>query len=167
MCKEREERGMCTESEVMKRIRTFSFDYCIAFQTDRFLSGSSKSKEDLCDQIECEKLLEIRLFSSSEELLAVRTMLNREFQWRIASEKGLQKDEYLEWYQTLDIDSKYTENGEFGNLSLRSTGGGKYELPIGKEMDRIKVISYISYDEDGMAYIRDNRLAGFEKGGTE
>ena len=153
--------GNWTETELCEKIRNYDYKYFIAFHTDRFLSGYVNV--ETLDRIEWKKLLEIRLFSEKGELLARRTMVggNHLFQWRIASEEGLADDEYIIRYQTLDIDSDYIEKGEFGNLKLMSTGGGRYELPIDENMKSIKVISYVDYEEDGMAFIYDDRLAGF------
>lgn len=168
MRKEWKEQGKCKETELNRLIAGMDYSYFVAYQTDKFLSGADKPSS--LDRIEWHKLLEIRLFSAEKELLARRTMIgeNNEFQWRIASEAGLHKEEYIVRYQTLDIDSAYTKEGEWGNLNLMTTGGGTYELPIERNMTGIKVISYIGYSsEDGMAYIYDNRLAGFMAGGEK
>ncbi|MCR4902766.1 MAG: hypothetical protein K6A23_07905 [Butyrivibrio sp.] len=160
------ESGACLETEISDQVKQYGYDYFIAYQTDKFLSGSKETGS--LDGIEWERILEIRLFSESKEFLARRTMIgvNNPFQWRIASEEGLKKDEFIIKYQTLDIDSTHTSRGESGNLQLMTTGGGKYELPIEKGMTAVKVISYVSYSEkDGMAFIYDNRLAGFVKEG--
>ncbi|MCR5772563.1 MAG: hypothetical protein K6G87_15195 [Butyrivibrio sp.] len=158
--------GVCSEAEISEKVHHCDYEYFIAYQTDRFLSGSKKT--GTLDGIEWGKLLEIRLFSETQEFLARRTMIgtNNPFQWRVASEENLKDDEYIIKYQTLDIDSTHTSRGESGNLHLMTTGGGKYELPIEEDMAAVKVISYISYsDKDGMAFIYDNRLAGFVKEG--
>ena len=165
MHKEWTNQGNCPELELYDKIKCYDYAYYIAFQTDRFLSGSANIAS--LDRIEWEKLLEIRLFSEKGELLARRTMIgeNHPFQWRIASEEGLNDDEYMVRYQTLDIDSNFTELGAFGNLKLMTTGGGRYELPIDENMKSVKVISYISYGDDGMAFIYDDRFVGFTNGG--
>ena len=163
MNREWSEKGVCSEGSVMEKIKGHTFDYYVAFQVDKFLAGSSKV--DSIDRIDVDKLLEVRLFSDKDELLFNRTMIGaeHEFSWRIASENDGERD-FLVKYQTLDIDSEKTSGGDFGNLNLMTTGGGKYELPISRNADRIKIYSYIDYDsEDGMAYIYDNRLVGFEE----
>ena len=158
--------GVCAESELSGIIGAYDYEYYVAYQIDRFRSGSGNV--ETLDNIEWVKLLEIRLFSEKSEFLARRTMTGaaNKFQWRIASEEGLREDEYIVRYQALDIDSNYTKEGEHGNLQLMTTGGGKYELPIEKNMESIRVVSYIAYSaEDGMAAVYDNRLAGFVKEG--
>ena len=163
MNREWEKHGVCLEDSVMDEIHKHSFDYYIAFQVDKFLAGSSKVES--IDRIEVDKLLEVRLFSDKDELLINRTMIGaeHEFSWRVASEDDGSRD-YIVKYQTLDIDSEKTSEGEYGNLKLMTTGGGEYELPISRNIDRVKIISYIDYDsKDGMAYIYDNRLVGFEE----
>ena len=160
------ESGKCPENELIDIIDINLYKYFVAYQTDCFLAGMAR---DARERVEFDKLLEIRLFSNDQEFLASRTRIGGDshFQWRIASEEELsaQKD-YTIRYQSLDIDSDYTEKGENGNLKLMTTGGGNFELPIEEGMDSIRVISYISYNEqDGMAYIYDNRLAGFTRSG--
>ena len=158
--------GTCTESQLIDCIADKSYKSFVAYQTDCFISGHN-TDENL-GRIEVKKLLEIRLFNEKEEVMARRTMIgiNNPFQWRVANEDGLSKEDYIERLQTLDIDTSCTQQGDNGNLCLTTTGGGKFELPIRKEHDSIKIISYIGYDDDGMAYIYDDRLAGFvTKGG--
>ncbi len=162
------EKGIIFEDGVLTLAREFEYDFYVAYQTDKFLAG--KKQQDSLDRIDVCKLLEIRLFSGRKELLITRSMIGQDsgFQWRVASEDNLTSDEYIERVQTIDVDTGKTRLGEFGNYSLMTTGGGAYELPIEKGHDGIKVVSYIGYKEDdGMAYIYDNRLAGFVKGGIE
>ena len=168
MNNEWENAGICSEEELSEKVRGFDYKYYLAYQTDKFLAGL-KSTGSL-DRIEWDKLLEIRLFSETHELLARRTMTGKDnmFQWRIASEENMKDDEYIIRYQTLDIDSNFTFQGENGNLKLMTTGGGEYELPINKDMTKVKIISYVLYsNEDGMASVYDNRLAGFMKEGED
>lgn len=166
MRREWKQKGECNENELNSVINKIDYTYYLVFLTDKFIAGT----EDLINRVEWDKVLELRLFSETQEFLARRTMTgeNSVFQWRIASEDGLSKDEFIVKYQTLDIDDEKTEEGKFGNLYLMTTGGGRYELPIKKGTGSIKVISYISYDEKtGMANIYDNRLAGFIMGGVD
>ncbi len=161
MRKEWKRQGICDESELLGTVFENCYRYFVAYQTDRFIAG--RNALEIFHQIDRKKLLEIRLFSESQEVLARRTMVGagHKFQWRVASEEGLLKNAYVERYQTLDIDRTKINAGSNGNLQLMTTGGGKYELPVSEAHDSIRVISYIDYDESGMAYIYDNRLAGF------
>lgn len=161
MNKKWKRQGICEEQELQEILFEDSCNYFVAYQTDKFISGRNTSAA--LSQIDSKKLLEIRLFSEIKEILVRRTMIGAKhrFQWREASEEGLLNDEYVERYQTLDIDKTKTCPGLNGNLQLMTTGGGKYELPIDKNYNSIRVISYIGYDESGMAYIYDDRLAGF------
>ena len=88
------------------------------------------------------------------------------FQWRTASENGLEKTDYLVQYQTLDLNKKRMEEegnlkDPFGNRVLYTTVGGKYVLPIGEKEDSSKIITYVAYDENGMAKAADYRVCGF------
>ena len=166
--KESEQEKSLNENELEKKNGSYSYDFFVAYQTDKFLSGTKES--DLIKNVDYKKLLEIRLFSETGELLARRTMIgsNNKFQWRIADEEKKDKDkDYIIRYQTLDIDTTLSSKKNNGNLELFTTGSGKYELPISEEHNRIKIISYIDYDDDGMAFIYDDRLVSFEKGGQE
>lgn len=161
MHKEWKRQGICDESELLETIFENCFHYFTACQTDQFIAG--RNTQEMLRRIDTSRLLEIRLFSEDQEVLARRTMIGakHKFQWRIASEEGLLDNEYVERYQTLDIDRTKINSGSNGNLQLMTTGGGKYELPVSETHDSIRIISYIGYDESGMAYIYDNRLAGF------
>lgn len=166
MNKEWKEHGKCSESGIMSLVADKPYDCFVAYQTDRFIAG--RNTADKLRQIECDKLLEIRLFDRKGELLARRTMIGAGnlFQWRVADESGLSEDEYIVKYQTLDIDETGSAGENDGNRVLMTTGGGHLELPISSGNDRIRIISYVEYDADGMAHIYDNRLAGFAgKGG--
>lgn len=166
MNKQWDRQGECEEQKLIETIYDDCYSWFVAYQTDKFISG--RNTLDALKRIECDRLLEIRIFSEEQEVMARRTMTGfaHSFQWRIASEEGLSEDEYIVRYQTLDIDQTRTAPGLDGNLQLMTTGGGRYELPISEEQDSIRVISYVGYsDEDGMAFIYDNRLAGFVTGG--
>lgn len=158
------QQGQVEETELLKIIEVENKDVFLAFFTDQFLSGYCTGKE--LEEIPTDKLLELRIFNEEREFLARRTMIGtkHKFQWRIASESEIKENreiQFLVQYQTIDMDAKKTREGKDDKLELVSTGGGHYNLPIKKEEDTIKVITYISYDEDGMAYIIDNRIAGF------
>lgn len=177
--------GICKETEITEKIISLKTDdygsrVCfVAFLTDKFLAGKAEavnlSDVNIESWIDIEKLLEIRIFGEKAEWMARRSMANRGelFQWRLASEDGMEEDEFCIRSQTLDIDDsgkvQEQESAVYlsgGNHKLMTTGGGKYHLPIKEGENAIKVVSYIEYDEDGMAYVYDNRLAGFcqEKG---
>lgn len=169
MSRKWKECGQCREEQLLETIFAEGYQYFAAFLTDRFVAGKADTLEQGLNELECDKILELRLFSEEKEALGRRTMIgeNHLFQWRVASEDGLDEMDYLVKYQTLDIDAAKIRSTENGGLQLMTTGGGCYSLPISPEEDRIKIISYIGYDESGMAYIYDNRLAGFvTKGGT-
>lgn len=159
------EHGECGEDLLVDAIYSEGYDYYFAFLTDQFLSGKAVYEE--LKKINAKKLLELRLVNRTQEALAVRTMIGADhpFQWRIASEEGLKSDEYIVRYQTLDIDLNHTEKLENGTLKVMTTGGGIFELPELSGRDTIRVISYVGYDQDGMAYIFDNRLAEFVRAG--
>lgn len=157
--------------------------YILALYANRFVCASVqklqeiKKLDDLLGDIEW--LLEMRVFDEDQELWAHRTMLGQPFSWRVASDATLkekaeqQTDDFLkkpenhrlEQKQLLDIDKKHPSDKEpiYGGKSLRSTGRGEYELPIEEGQDAVTLVSYIRYDEIGMAHVVDYRLKGFCK----
>ena len=118
-------------------------------------------------------LLELRIFRKDSELWAHRTMVGKDFSWRIADDVWLKQqvsaekipffansDNYrFENNQILDIDSKVSQGGH-----LRTTGGCWYSLPITDE-NRVTVVSYIGYQEDGTARVEDFRVKDFIREG--
>ena len=68
MNKEWKEHGKCSESGIMSLVADKPYDCFVAYQTDRFIAG--RNTADKLRQIECDKLLEIRLFDRKGELLA-------------------------------------------------------------------------------------------------
>ena len=136
----------------------------LAYSTDSFLAGHAN--EDEIGTLKPENLLELRIFSKEEEFLWRQSRVGDVFQYRHASEKEITRDQYMIHYQTLDINRDRTEKegnltDSYGNRILYTTVGGKYKLPIEKNADSSKIISYIDYDKNGMAKIMDYRLCGF------
>lgn len=130
----------------------------IAMYPDSFKSGVYG------EGIGLDELLEARIFNEDRELLISRSGIGEDFSWRIASEKGYSGPDkfFYERYQLIDINAeKSTEKVEDGCMSIVSTVGGKYSLPITGTEKRIKIITYVDYDENGMAYAADNRICGF------
>ncbi len=130
----------------------------IAMYPDSFKSGIY-GEAFLLDE-----LLEARIFNEDRELLISRNCIGEDFSWRIASEKDCDASEkfYYEQYQLIDINAeKSKEIPSDDRMDILSTVGGKYSLPITKDQKRIRIITYVDYDENGMAYAADNRICGF------
>ena len=68
----------------------------------------------------------------------------------------------FETRQMLDINGKPGAADKYGCLSILSTVGGHFALPIAPEDRYIRIINYIQYDtESGMGNVADYRFAGF------
>ena len=162
-----EDSNTCPEKELAELLmrQTIGTSYYLACFTDQYLSGAVVEEQIKC--LDLSKLLEIRSFSEDREFLARRSYLGQPFQWRIASEKNCRGEAgaYLIRYQFLDINANETKELEDGNVSLMTTVGGRYSLPIRHGMDRVKLIVYLDYDSEGMASVADYRVCGFECGG--
>ena len=147
-----------------------------AMYTDRFESGNVSKGCDL----DPEYLLEARLFDDNRELLVTRGSIGEDFNWRYIADEEKYDDhgvihkyaddpsDELIWsayasYQAIDMDPAESRmDPESGSMSILSTVKGRYSLPIDEEK-RIKIVTYVKYDSNGMAYVCDNRVCGFVK----
>ena len=178
------ENGVCNENDLSGLLRDqMSADsYFAAYQTDRLLSG----RPDQIEDIDPSKLLEIRIFDEQTEFLARRSVIKKPFMWRIADDKTLSErvkmraddpnnlypaDESMYFhtgYQMLDVNTDKSkeitgEDGTFVKTDFMSTVGGRYSLPITKNIQKIKTKTYYSYDADGMVSADDFRMCSFEE----
>lgn len=160
--------GITTEDELINEIKKYAGDdrYFLAYCTDKFYAGRAELEQ--FNQLKKDNILEIRLFSEIEEIHFIRSSVGVDFQWRIASEDGLSESDYMVQYQTIDLNqNRINQNNNqtdmFENKVLYTTVGGEYCLPISGNEDSSKIISYINYDENGMAKITDYRVCGFVK----
>jgi len=158
------ESGTCQGSElgtvINRMVKEIDNGLYIAMYTDRFESGKIK---DEC-RFEDKYALEIRIFNEDKEVLLSRSSISEDFIWRyISDDKNLSNESYYVRYHVIDMNEPLSKDYlKNGNLSITSTGGGHYSLPITEGTKRIKMITYIDYDENGMAYAADNRVCGFE-----
>ena len=157
-----QESGCCLESEFKEMIRERykNFEVYIALYTDSF---ECKRIEVMnLNLLNCNKLLEIRLFNKNAEFYAVRGTIGKDFSWRLTNDDNLDKLDYVERIHYIDINEsmEYSEMNENGNKCLITTVGGMYSLPI-KTEKRVKIRSYITYDDNGSAKVVDNRICGF------
>lgn len=150
--------------------------YFMALYTDKFICAKIDRLSDALADVEW--LLELRVFDEERELWAHRSMLGQPFSWRVADDKVLEfetskqqgpffdePESYrIESCQKLDIDDKDRHEApgdpQYGGKLLRSTGRSVYELPINDE-NAIRLVSYIRYDDNGIANVVDYRLKEF------
>ena len=161
-------KGTCTDIEISQIIvNHMESDYLyLAGCTDSYHSG----KNDLSEFLEKKSndLLELRVFNKDRELLFTRSMTGRNFQWRLTNDNKVDKNEYMDTVQYIDINTEVSNNinpecsyaaGE--NVKLYTTVGGVYSLPIQPGDNAAEIRTYIAYDDDGMAYAADYRVKGF------
>ena len=134
--------------------------YFLAAHSDKYMSG--RLKKVGLTEVDNQHLLEMRAFTGKKELLMNRTMLGRDFTYPLADDEMVDDCYMLEHIQYLDINAqKSSYNTTTGQYEIMSTVGGRYTMPINEEVDRIKIKSYILYDDSGMAKVVDNRVVGF------
>ena len=148
--------------------------YFMALYTDKYICASIDKLDSALADVAW--LLELRVFDRVRELWAHRSMLGEPFSWRIADDKKLEDeannpDSYrIESRQKLDIDKEHepdeTRDGmpQYGGLLVRSTGKSVYELPAivkAQSLDAMALVSYIRYDDNGIANVVDYRLKEF------
>lgn len=106
-----------------------------------------------------DKLLEVRIFHETAEMKLFRSDISKNFVSRTIDDSEHKQDYYDEW-QYLDIDEKA---GRDANGKVRTTGGGKYFLPVQDISDAmIKIRYYLGrYEETGQARVQDWRVVGF------
>ena len=87
--------GITPENELINEIKKYAGDnrYFLAYCTDRFYAGRAELEQ--FNQLKKDNVLEIRLFSETEEIHFIRSTVGTDFQWRIASEDKLDKSEYM------------------------------------------------------------------------
>lgn len=159
--------GDCTEDSLASLLNEhMTGDYLVtAFFTDRFQG----CRGDLLDSVlaRAQELVELRVFNEDCELWLHRSCCGRPFSWRLAGETGcVPKRDCFRTVQALDIDETYAayqrgDQDEHGALKLRSTVKGYYALPLGTGDGCVKIITYVRYNENGVAEAADYRLAGF------
>lgn len=156
--------GTANEADIRSIAEEYLHSGCnvYALHTDHFYCGT----ELLIDE---KHLIELRIFDEDSELKITRLNIGAEFSWRYISDTEFQKriesenDEFLREFSNrvydeshfLDIDANYT-NG----TSYTATGGGKYTLPV-ENAEKVRIRNYLEYDDDGILYIADFRIAGF------
>lgn len=163
------EKGTASESDIPELFRSLLngrdfFVYC------QYTTGIACKKYDgAIDDIA--HLLEARLFNDSSEIRAVRSGIGKPFIWReIDDGKFKEKldssnenfgDRTYSEKQYLDIDATKS-NGK----SYRFIGGGSYTLPV-ENAERIELLHYGDYDENGIFTLRDFRIVRILKKGEK
>lgn len=126
---------------------------------DMFHRPANAAEGDLFD---IEHLLEIRVFSESAELHALRGSMGKPFSWRFIRDDKT-RDDYDDSTHDeshyLDIDANQTNGTPY-----KTTTGGKYYLPK-ENLRKIRIRNYIDYDDEGMARIVDFRIVALEEEG--
>lgn len=169
------ENGKCSEADAVKYIKEKSgeFSKFVALCTDRMAAADISAIDEVLS--DAAHLLDLRMFCEDSELHLFRSMMGHDFTYRLADDRIIKekvKDEgdffstpesyVLEVKQKLDIDTKNPPKTEsrYGGKTLRTTGGGVYELPINDE-NAVILVNYIRYDENGIGNAVDFRIKGF------
>ena len=148
-------------NEILDRIDMKS-GLVMIMETSKFTFESFGEDSPLQElkSLDSSRILEMRIFDKDQEWHLFRDTPADSFHVRHADDrKGLEKGSYFDEDQYLDIDTARSKDIFVQSRKVRATGGGIYTLPQGDMEDAvIRVRSYVSYDGDGQAYIRDFRL---------
>ena len=155
---------MITEAELCKN--NFGGKHKLAIWTDRadFIVGNINIPD-------LHKLLELRAFDETGEARYYRSYVGEDFFMREISDETERSNEDFdgsyEEIQYLDIDTERAK--ELPDGEVYAIGGGAYHLPV-PGVEKLKVKYYYKFDDNGVAYVCDKRMAGFVKkheGGEE
>ena len=166
---------MTTYTEYLEKCKSLANGYVVAAMTHRYLVDTWPMKED---EINEEKLLEVRVFNKDMDLKLFRSDISKEFTCRLINDKTgeyyaetdkiLDYSDYSDEYQYLDIDTQESKNSFKKNKMVRTTGGGIYRLPM-NTMDDVMVqirMYFDKYTQTGQARVFDWRVVDFvEEGG--
>ena len=132
--------------------------YAIITYTDHFEVVSAKD----IDEVNVEKLLDIRAFNDRAEVRLYRDYFGNPFNKLVViSDEDEGFSDYYDDEQFLDIDLR--RSLDRGNDKVIATGGGVYSLPFIPTKDaKVIIRNYVDYDEDGQAFIKAWRVAGFK-----
>ncbi|MBR2283908.1 MAG: hypothetical protein IJ874_05750 [Ruminococcus sp.] len=160
------EHGRVTAADAAEIAQRFYTGGCsvYAVYTDRFCCG----KEPVDD---FSHLLELRIFTEKSELKMSRFDISGEFIWRYIDDDRFRErldaekaqDEFLSDFgsrtfreiQYLDIDRPATDRDPDG--LYHTTGGGTFSLPV-RNAERIELLSYLDYDDNGILSVNDMRI---------
>ena len=143
---------------------TIEEGYIIAALTDEYIVDywPSEKYQEIVDREEL--VLEIRVFDNGSEMKISRGNIGSAFKERRISdkEKDMEKIDIFDEVQYLDID----DTKEMKDRMVKTTGGGKFKLPLNKkENAKIRIRYYLGkYERTGQARVEDWRVVGFEEG---
>ena len=102
------------------------------------------------NRIDGNNLMELRIFNSKREFFAIRSMCTEDFKWRVTSDENLEEKDYIVRHHFIDVNK------------VKSMGKSTF-FQIDEKVNSVRVISYIEYDEYGMAKVVDNRVCQLEE----
>ena len=141
-----------THEDILKAVNAYT-DKMVIFTDKADFTDQPLKEEDLGT------LLEVRAFSRDSEFRAFRSTLEEDF---VCSDSTAYEndDKVFSFTRThfLDIDTTQSKG-----CNVHATGGGSYQLPAAAaKAEKLKVVYYYSFDDEGIARTIDWRLAGFE-----
>lgn len=151
--------------EVMKNMARNIEGYVIGSLTDEYIVDIWPDMKHSTFEGKEDKLLEVRIFNTEQEIKMFRTDILQDFQIRHIDDR-LDGRDYGEESQFLDIDTKKSKLIFEEKHEVYTTGGGKYYLPLEKMEDAKILIRYYydSYKDSGQARVCDWRLVDFQEG---
>lgn len=153
--------GIIAAQQIDALLRVYAgMPYYVCY-CDRAITGGVLTADFTLPDPHC--VLELRAFSENAELHIVRNSLDRDFQYRIAKDTGLDDKYYSDRTQRLDINTTVPVNVKDGCSIFTAVSGGRYALPVSPQARRIHVRYYVTYDpQTGRAEIADFRIRGID-----
>ncbi len=139
--------------------------YVVAALTDRYVVDFWPMQNDTLEGSE-DKALEIHIFNRDEERRLFRSDISKDFCEVVISEGENDGGKYFDEYQYLDIDDTKVGGSVNGGFEVRSTGGGKYFVPLPRIKNACVHIRYYlgKYSQTGQSRIEKWRLVDFVEG---
>lgn len=157
---------MTVEDFLNRYTKDLKDGWIIAALSDRYLVDRANS-EVTVETIRANawKALDIRVFDKNAEHRLFKTGIGeKEFYQRSIEDQGMNADQrdYYDEEQFLDID----ETKECEESYVRTTGGGKYKLPLNNTQNaKIRIRYYVGeYESTGQARIMDWRAVELMEG---
>jgi len=138
--------------EFVQKLKDLHYGSYLAQLTDRLEADNFTDDVNGIEQLDMEKVLDIRAFNEKKEIHLYRGDIGKEFYLRVKNDETEVPQNSYDETQFLEKDKK-----RFGDRSEFIKWNG----------DAIRIRNYINFYANGQAYVEDWRIAGIVKKGEE